>query len=64
MKRIKSVACPLNAKRLKRDTPCFHTGECGDCDSPDRMCCVTVIIERPSLGKDIHVVLIDEDLGY
>jgi hypothetical protein len=62
--RIKSTASPLNAKRLHAGTPCNETGKCEDCDAKDRLCRVTVILERPPWGKDIHVFLIDEDLGY
>lgn len=62
--RIKSIASPLNAKRLNTETPCCQTGKCADCDSDDRICRVTVVIERPPWGKDIHIVLIDEDLGF
>ncbi len=62
--RIKKIACPQNARRLKLDTPCGLTGVCTDCDHPDRMCNVTVRIQRPPKGKAIHVVLIDGDFGY
>ena len=61
--RIKKVACPQNARRLGRNTPCA-TGVCTDCDSPDRMCNVTVRMQYPTTGKDIHVILIDGDFGY
>ena len=61
--RIKKVACPQNARRLHRNTPCA-TGACTDCDSPDRMCNVTVRMQYPTTGKKIHVILIDGDFGY
>ena len=63
--RIKRDACPPNARRLGTNTPCGVTGKCTDCDSPRRMCKVTVLLERPSgLLKDAHVILVNEDLGY
>ncbi len=62
--RIKSSACGKNARRLKLSTPCASTDVCYDCDSPDRMCRATVILERPPHGKEITVFIIDEDLGY
>lgn len=62
--RIKKEACPPNARRLKFDTPCAQTGACADCDSPDRLCNVTVRIQWPPRGKEYHVVLIDGDFGY
>lgn len=61
--RIKEIACPNNAKRLKKSTPCGVTGRCTDCNSDDRMCNVTTIIERPTRGKTMHVILVDEQLG-
>ncbi len=64
VKRIKSEACPLNARRLGYKTPCAVTGKCADCRSRDRMCNVTSIIEFPLRGQEVHVVLIDEDFGF
>ncbi len=62
--RIKKVACPLNAKRLGLSTPCAVEGRCTDCDTPQRMCNVTVRLQRPTRGKEMHVVIIDGDFGY
>ena len=62
--RIKKVACPLNARRLGLSTPCAIEGHCTDCDSPQRMCNVTVRLQRPTRGKEMHVVIIDGDFGY
>ncbi len=61
--RIKKEACPKNARRLGLDTPCAKTGKCGECTG-QRMCNVTVRIQYPPKGKDIHILLIDENLGY
>ncbi len=62
--RIKKCACPPNCRRLGKKTPCAETGVCGDCDSPDRICKVTVIFDRKPTGVACDVVLVDEDLGY
>ncbi len=62
--RIHNVAAPPNARRLNTGTPCGLTGRCNDCDSPGRMCAVTVIIERCPRETDLKVVLVKEDLGY
>lgn len=64
VERIKTKACPPNAERLNLSTPCRKIGKCSDCDAPDRMCSVKVVIERPPAGKDINVVFVNEDLGY
>lgn len=61
--RIKAVACPNNAKRLKKTTPCGVIGRCTDCNSEDRMCNVTTIIERPTRGKTMHIILVDAEMG-
>ncbi|MGN0846677.1 MAG: lactate utilization protein [Kiritimatiellia bacterium] len=62
--RIKACACPPNCRRLGKNTPCAATGVCGDCDSPDRICKVTVIFDRKPTGVACDVVLVDEELGY
>ena len=63
IQRIKDVIAPAHARRRKRNVPCVKAGKCVDCSSKERICCITVIIEKqPHLGN-ITVVLIDEDLG-
>lgn len=66
VKRIKSGECAgRNGVRLGLKTPCAMTGQCADCDSPQRMCSVTAVFERPTKGlKSVHVVLVGCDLGY
>jgi len=62
--RMKKTAAPLNSKRLKCETPCAQSGKCEDCDSEDRICRITVILEWAPEGKDIYVFLVNEDLGF
>ncbi len=62
--RIRNIAAPKNAVRLKLNTPCAHTGKCNDCDSPQRMCKAEVILHRNPNSTNIHIYLINEDLGY
>ena len=62
--RAKRCACPPNCKRLARKTPCAETGICADCDSPDRICKVTVFFDRAPTRTPTKVILVDEDLGY
>lgn len=64
MKRIKTIACPKNATRLEKKTPCRELGYCVDCDSPDRICMVTHIMERKPRWTDITVIIIEEEMGY
>ena len=64
LERIRNVAAPLNARRLGRRPPCTETGECSDCESPQRICRSTLIMERQSTLTDVTVVLVGEKLGY
>lgn len=61
--RIRRCACPPNARRLGKRTPCA-AGVCTDCDSPDRMCKVTAVFDRRPTILSAKVVVVDEDLGY
>ncbi len=62
--RIKSVACPQNARRLGLDTPCAALGRCDAANCRKSMCNVTSVIERPVGGHQITIVLVDEEIGY
>lgn len=64
IKRAKDIAAAKNAVRLNRKTPCAVTGECHNCNSPERICGVTVIVERPSAGMEVEVLFVNEELGY
>ena len=65
LKRVKTEACPKNARRLNLPTPCAEDGKCSNCDIPQRMCRVTAIIEYPPrMVKAMHLILVDEELGY
>ena len=64
MKRARNVAAPINAQRFGLSTPCAKTGACMDCKSPDTICC-QFLITRYSKHKDrIHVVLVNDNLGF
>ena len=64
MKRARNVAAPINAQRFGLATPCAKTGACMDCKSPDTICC-QFLITRFSRHKDrIHVILVNDDLGF
>ena len=64
MKRARGVAAPTNAQRFGIDTPCSKTGSCMDCKSPDTICC-QFLITRYSRHKDrIHVILVNDVLGF
>lgn len=62
--RIKTVACPKNARRLGLNTPCATLDRCDAANCEKSMCNVTSIIERPVGGHKITIVLVDEEAGY
>lgn len=62
--RVRNWATPPNAKRLNFKTPCATTGLCSDCNSPDRLCRVTTIIDRKPRFTDLRVLVVNEDLGF
>ena len=67
MFRARNVAAPLNARRLKFNTPCAVSKEmkCYDCASKDRICNGFVTIVCPMRGVGVtEVVLVGEELGY
>lgn len=64
IKRVREWATPPNAKRLNFKTPCSATGFCSDCNAPDRLCRVTTIIDRKPRFTDLHVLVVNTDLGF
>jgi hypothetical protein len=62
--RIKNVVAPPNARRLGFATPCAKTGICSDCDSPQRICRITTILDRRPRSTEMLICLINESLGY
>ena len=73
--RIKTVAAPLNCKRLNKETYCAKTGHCVTmdngkekdmtcgCRSKDRICRNYTIMGE-HLPDRIKVVIVNENLGY
>ena len=64
VKRIKEVACPLNARRFKLHSPCAENRPCNPAACEKPMCHITAAFDRAPNGKRTQVVLINEDLGY
>jgi L-lactate utilization protein LutC len=66
--RIRNVAAPLNAERIWAERgwellPCVETGTCVDCNAENRICNITVIIEKKPRAIDATVVIVGEKLG-
>jgi L-lactate utilization protein LutB len=64
MKRARNVAAPANAQRFDIQTPCKSTGKCLDCKSPDTICCQFLITRYSRHAGRIHVILVNDVLGF
>ena len=64
MKRARNVAAPINAQRFGLSTPCAKTGSCMDCKSPDTICCQFLITRFSRHEGRIHVILVNDSLGF
>ncbi len=64
MKRARNVAAPINAQRFGLSTPCAKTGKCMDCKSPDTICCQFLITRYSRHTDRIHVILVNDNLGF
>ena len=64
MKRVRNVAAPANAQRFDVKTPCKETGKCFDCKSPDTICCQFLITRYSRHEGRIHVILVNDNLGF
>lgn len=62
--RIRRIAAPQNiARHPGFRTPCAKTGQCMDCNSPDRICNTRMEMLRCHPARRILVVLVDQELG-
>ena len=64
MKRARNVAAPINAQRFGLSTPCSKTGACMDCKSPDTICCQFLITRFSRHPGRIHLILVNDSLGF
>ena len=64
MKRARNVAAPTNAQRFGLSTPCAKTGSCMDCKSPDTICCQFLMTRFSRHAGRIHVILVNDALGF
>ena len=63
----KNVALIIGKNKFAEtmDAPCAVAGRCTDCFSKERICSVTTIIEaKPGAISEMHLILVDEVLGY
>lgn len=72
VRRVKTIAAPLNTKRLNCDTYCRNAGVCmgvdgamtDGCHSPARICCNYLISAQQRVPDRIRVILVGESLGF
>ena len=64
MKRARNIAPPTNAQRFEINTPCKKTGSCANCKSPDTICCQFLITRFSRHAGRIHVILVNDFLGF
>lgn len=62
--RNRRFSAPRNAMRLDRKTPCKQLGYCTDCNSEERICNEYTLIRRQNNKDRIHVIFLNEELGY
>ncbi len=64
MKRARNDAATINCQRFGLNTPCSKTGKCADCKSHDTICCQFLITRFSRHDDRIHVILVDDTLGF
>lgn len=64
IKRVKNIACPLNAKRAGYNPPCVALNKCVDCTSNERVCNNLSIIEGQSVKNRVRVFIVNEEVGF
>ena len=64
VKRARNVAAPINTQRFDLSTPCSKTGSCMNCKSPDTICCQFLITRFSRHEGRIHVILVNDNLGF
>lgn len=64
LKRARNVAAPANAQRFEPNVPCKKLGHCIDCKNPDTICCQFLVTRYSRHDGRIHVILVNDDLGF
>ena len=66
LNRAKNIAAAENSIRFKLDNPCcVNDMICNDnCDIDKRLCAYTIIINKCYIKDRIHIIFIDEELGF
>ncbi|MCF0149196.1 MAG: lactate utilization protein [Clostridium sp.] len=62
--RNREICAPANAKRLNKMTPCTKVGYCVDCKGSDKLCREFTVISSQGDKDRIHVIFMNEEIGY
>ena len=64
IERTRQIAATLDAKRLKKGTPCTVLNRCIDCSHKNRICNDFVLIAGQFVEERIKVIFVDGEYGY
>ena len=64
MTRARNIAAPINTQRFPLSLPCRETGSCMNCKSKDTICCQFLTTRYSRHPGRIHVILVNENLGF
>ncbi len=62
--RIRTIAAPINFKRLNRPNPCTKQGVCMNCNLPTRGCNIYVATRRKPPLMEFSVFIVNDSLGF
>ncbi len=62
--RARNTAAPINCARLSLDTPCQTAGSCVNCMNPKTICSQFLVTRCNKLPDRMHVIVVNEELGY
>jgi L-lactate utilization protein LutB len=62
--RTRQIAATLDAKRLKKGTPCTVLDRCIDCSHKNRICNDFVLIAGQFIEERIKVIFVEGDFGF
>ena len=62
--RARNTAAPANCARLNLSTPCQKTGSCVNCLDPQTICSEFLVTRCCRIPDRMHVIVVNEDLGY
>jgi len=64
IKRVEMITAPANNLRLNKENACTKTGSCVHCYASTSTCNQFVITRRSGIQGRIHLILINEALGF